>query len=61
MGVNFRVGMLNHGKFPPDIRGEELGRKVRFVSQHREMNSWCHAQSSLKGRSARGGLDSHRC
>lgn len=39
MGVNFRVGMLNHGKFPPDIRREELGRKVRFVSQHRGMDS----------------------
>lgn len=27
-GVNLRVDMLNHGKFSPDIRREELGRRV---------------------------------
>lgn len=61
MGVNLRMGMLNHVNVPPDIRIGELGRRVRFVLQHRGMDSWCHVQSSLEGRSARCGPDSRRC
>lgn len=60
MGVHLKVGMLSHGKVPPDIRGEELGRRRRFASQHRGMHPWCRAQFSPKGKSAWCGPDSQR-